>query len=108
MIQAYCEVDGLLFLSTDESYGFPLVEAMFMGLPIVCPDLPYAHALCADGAIYFDPLSIDSLRNAVEILHVRLSDGWWPDWTAQLSAIPKDWNVVAHALIAVACGEHKH
>ena len=105
MIQAYSEVDGLLFLSIEESYGFPLVEAMFMGLPIVCPDLPYAHALCADGAIYFDPLSVDSLRNAVEILYARLSEGWWPDWTAQLSAIPKDWNVVAHAMIAVACSE---
>ena len=107
MIQAYGEVDGLLFFSTDESYGFPLVEAMFMGLPIVCPDLPYAHALCSDGAIYFDPLSIDSLRNAIETLHTRLSAGWWPDWATQLSAIPKDWDVVADAMIAVACGKHK-
>jgi glycosyltransferase involved in cell wall biosynthesis len=107
MIQAYEEVDGLLFLSTDESYGFPLVEAMFMGLPIVCPDLPYAHSLCSDGAIYFDPLSVDSLRNAIETLHTRLSAGWWPDWTTQLSTIPKDWDVVAEAMIVVACGKHK-
>lgn len=108
MIKAYGDVDGLLFLSTDESYGFPLVEAMFMGLPIVCPDLPYAHALCADGAIYFDPLSIDSLRNAIETLHARLSAGWWPDWSAQLSTIPKDWDVVADAMIAVVFGKHEH
>lgn len=105
MIQVYRDVDGLLFLSTDESYGFPLVEAMFMGLPIVCPDLPYAHALCSDGAIYFNPLSIDSLRDAIEDLHARLSVGWWPDWSAQLSAIPKDWDVVADAMIEVACCE---
>jgi glycosyltransferase involved in cell wall biosynthesis len=103
MIQAYNEVDGLLFLSLDESYGFPLVEAMFMGLPIVCPDLPYANALCADGAIYFNPHSIDSLRVAVEILHTRLSVGWWPDWSMQLSEIPKNWDVVADAMIALAC-----
>ena len=103
MIQAYRDVDGLLFLSTDESYGFPLVEAMFMGLPIVCPDLPYAHALCSDGAIYFDPLSIDSLRKAIDTLHMRLSAGWWPDWTNQLSEIPKSWDVVADAMINLAC-----
>lgn len=103
MIQVYSEVDGLIFLSTEESYGFPLIEAMFMGLPIVCPDLPYARALCADGAIYFDALSIDSLRNAIEMLHARLSAGWWPDWNKQLSAIPKDWDSVATAMIAVAC-----
>jgi glycosyltransferase involved in cell wall biosynthesis len=106
MIKAYGEADGLLFLSTDESYGFPLVEAMFMGLPIVCPDLPYAHALCSDGAIYFDPLSIDSLRTAIETLHGRLSAGWWPDWTDQLSSIPRDWDVVADAMIALACDKH--
>ena len=103
MIQAYRNVDGLLFLSTDESYGFPLVEAMFIGIPIVCPDLPYARALCLDGAIYFDPFSIDSLRNAIGTLHARLLTGWWPDWSAQLRAIPKDWGVVADAMLDVAC-----
>lgn len=108
MIQAYGEVDALLFLSTDESYGFPLVEAMFMGLPIVCPDLPYAHALCADGAIYFDPCSIVSLRAAIETLHTRLSAGWWPDWSAQMREIPKDWDLVADAMIVVACKNLKH
>jgi glycosyltransferase involved in cell wall biosynthesis len=107
MIKAYGDVDGLLFLSTDESYGFPLVEAMYMGLPIVCSDLPYAHALCADGAIYFDPLSIKSLRNAIETLHARLAAGWWPDWSEQLSAIPKNWDIVAEAMIEVACGKSK-
>jgi glycosyltransferase involved in cell wall biosynthesis len=103
MIQAYSEVDGVLFLSTEESYGFPLLEAMFMGLPIVCPDLPYAHALCSDGAIYFDPLSITSLHNAIETLNARLSSGWWPDWTLQLSKIPKNWDSVAEAMISIAC-----
>lgn len=102
MIQAYRDVDGLLFLSTDESYGFPLVEAMFMGLPIVCPDLPYARALCANHAIYFDPLSVDSLRNAIDTLHTSISAGWWPDWTQQLSAFPKNWDVVADEMIEVA------
>ncbi len=103
MIRAYSEVDGLLFLSTDESYGFPLLEAMFMGLPIVCPDLPYAHELCGDGAIYFDALSIDSLRMAIEALHLRLSSGWWPDWKTQLHDIPRDWNFVADQMISLAC-----
>lgn len=105
IIQAYSEVDGVLFLSTDESYGFPLVEAMFIGLPIVCPDLPYARTLCMDEAIYFDPLSIDSLHKAIETLHSRLSVGWWPNWTEQLKMIPKDWGVVADEMIKVACSD---
>ncbi len=103
MINAYENVDALLFLSTDESYGFPLVEAMYVGLPIVCPDLPYARTLCAGEAIYFDPQSIDSLRCAIGQLQSKLESGWWPDWSEQLSKIPTDWNIVARAMIDVAC-----
>lgn len=106
MIQAYRDVDGLIFLSTDESYGFPLLEAMYVGIPIVCPDLPYAHVLCSDGAIYFDPESIDSLRDAIHILHSRLLTGWWPDWSEQLKSIPESWDLVADAMINVACNSY--
>jgi glycosyltransferase involved in cell wall biosynthesis len=103
MVLAYKEADALLFLSLEESYGFPLVEAMFMGLPIICPDLPYARALCLDGAIYFDPLSIESLHDAVSVLHKRLCNNWHPDWSIQLGKIPSDWDEVADKLIDVVC-----
>jgi len=103
MISAYGEADGVLFLSTGESYGFPLVEAMFLGLPIVCPDLPYAHTLCADEAIYFDPNSIASLCQAISTLHKRLATGWSPDWSEQLVTFPKDWDTVASKMIDLAC-----
>lgn len=102
MIDAYSRVDALLFLSTDESYGFPLVEAMFSGIPIVCPDLPYARVLCGDGAIYFQVDSADSLKDAVDELHGRLSKGYWPDWSKQLKAIPKDWESVAKTMLDIA------
>lgn len=102
MIEIYRRCDALLFLSIAESYGFPLVEAMFVGLPIVCPDLPYARTLCGDNAIYFDPQSVESLRSAISMLHERLQGGWWPDWSGQLASIPSDWNMVARAMLAVA------
>ena len=104
MLDLYREADALLFLSTDESYGFPLVEAMFVGLPIVCPDLPYARTLCGDDAIYFDAMSIESLKAAVTALHDRLSAGWWPDWTSQLASLPADWDAVAQSMARIALG----
>ena len=100
VIEAYRRADALLFLSTKESYGVPLVEAMSIGLPIVCPDLPYAHALCGDVAIYFDPSSVESLRAAVALLSKRLDSDWWPDWSRQLRAIPSSWNEVADDMLA--------
>lgn len=101
VIAGYRQTDALLFLSRSESYGFPLVEAMTVGLPIVAPDLPYARTLCGDGAIYFDQQNVESLRAALETLHGRLAAGWWPDWRAQLRAIPPSWDAVATRLAAL-------
>ncbi len=102
MIETYDQTDGLIFLSTDESFGFPLIEAMFVGIPIVCPDLPYARSLCGNEAIYFDPGSIDSLEVAVNELHRRLSRGWWPDWSRQVDPLPRDWETVARLMLDIA------
>jgi glycosyltransferase involved in cell wall biosynthesis len=102
MIDNYAFVDALVFLSTNESYGLPLVEAMFVGLPVICPDLPYAKDLCGKEAIYFNPVVVSSLKDAVIILHNRLATGWWPDWSDQLSRLPPDWNTVACKFLALS------
>lgn len=99
VLRAYSESDALLFLSQSESLGFPLIEAMWVGLPIICADLPYARVLCGDQAIYFDPREIDSLRRAIVELRRRLQAGWWPDWQEQLADIPRSWDDVAHDLL---------
>ena len=104
MIAAYSKVDALLFLSKEESYGFPLLEAMFVGLPIVCPDLPYARVLCGDNAIYFDPDNSESLLTALWTLQTLLLQGWWPNWEKRLSNIPKNWDSVARRMLEIACG----
>jgi hypothetical protein len=99
MLETYGAADGLVFLSEAESYGFPLVEAIHIGLPIIAPDLPYARALCGAEAIYFNPASIESLKQAVEELATRLSGGWWPDWSAARAKLPGDWHAVAAAFL---------
>jgi hypothetical protein len=104
VISEYNEADALLFLSKAESFGFPLVEAMWIGLPILCPDLPYAHALCGEEAIYFDPDNPTSLRDAVGTLRKRLQMGWLPDWRDQLSMLPRDWSAVAAEFAKIVGG----
>jgi len=101
MRQAYADTDALLFLSLTESYGFPLIEAMFIGLPIICPNLPYARALCGDQAIYFEASDIQSLRHACLELKTRLLNGWQPDWRAQINGLPQDWDSVATQMLEV-------
>jgi glycosyltransferase involved in cell wall biosynthesis len=95
VLSQYSQTDALLFLSLEESLGLPLVEAMYLGLPIVCPDLPYARCLCGSGAIYFDPNSASSLLLALEELSRRRAQGLWPDWSDRLAKIPSSWDAVA-------------
>jgi hypothetical protein len=99
MVEEYARTDAVLFLSTTESYGMPLVEAMHVGLPVIAPDLPYATTLLGQEAIYFDARRPDSLRSAVQELHRRLQHGWWPDWSDRLSRAPKDWAAVARRML---------
>lgn len=105
VVAHYREIDALLFPSVEESFGLPLVEAMYIGLPILCADMPYARTLCGDGAIYFEPHDPGSLRKAIVELGVRLNAGWWPDWNEQLTKLPISWNDVADRILDIAqCG----
>jgi glycosyltransferase involved in cell wall biosynthesis len=105
VLSFYRTADALLFLSLSESLGFPLVEAMWIGLPIICPDLPYARTLCGEQAIYFDPYNAASLHEAIAELNKRRDSGWWPDWSTNLEKIPGDWNKVAEAMLQLAAFE---
>lgn len=104
MRRSYDAADALFFPSFSESYGLPLIEAMWLGLPIVCADLPYARALCGEGAIYFDPADPADALRAVGVLRDRLTAGWRPDWHLYLADIPHDWDNVAHRMTTIARG----
>jgi glycosyltransferase involved in cell wall biosynthesis len=107
LMKMYSNVDGLIFLSKEESYGFPLVEAMFIGLPIICPNLPYARSLCGEQAIYFNPDSQKSLMSAIKKLKKILDNGWWPSWGYQIKNIPGNWDIVAKAMTQITYNFNK-
>lgn len=107
MLNYYRTADALLFLSLSESLGFPLIEAMWIGLPIICPDLPYARILCGEEAIYFDPQNADSLNAAIVDLNKRRKSGWWPDWSKNLEKIPHGWPDVADEILEFATREKR-
>lgn len=59
---------ALLFLSSFESLGLPLIEAAQTSKPIICPDLVYSRELLGDSAYYFHDQSPQSLCNAFSSL----------------------------------------
>jgi len=60
---SHCDV--LVFPSLAESFGLGLVEAMAAGCPIAVSDLPYAHNVAGEAAVYFDPTNPKSIARTV-------------------------------------------
>jgi len=107
MIKKYLISDAMIFLSKEESYGLPLVEAMFVGLPIICPDLPYAKSLCGKEAIYFNPDSEKSLLSAIKKLKKKLDKGWRPSWKSEIKNIEKNWDIVVKRMIEITLNSNE-
>lgn len=53
----YEQADAMFLPTLLECFSASYPEAMYMKCPILTSDLPFAHSLCGESAIYFDPLS---------------------------------------------------
>lgn len=53
--------DVMVFPSLAETFGFPLVEAMAAGVPVVAADTEIHREICGDAALYFEPMNPDML-----------------------------------------------
>jgi glycosyltransferase involved in cell wall biosynthesis len=62
---AHASSDLMIFPSLTESFGLPLAEAMSVGCPIIAADLPYAHDVAGNAAIYFNPHNPEGLAECV-------------------------------------------
>jgi len=64
----YDDADALFFPSLIETFSANYPEAMIMCRPIVTSDLPFAHDICMDAALYFDPFNPADAAKAIERL----------------------------------------
>jgi glycosyltransferase involved in cell wall biosynthesis len=64
----YSAAFAFTFPSLYEGFGFPPLEAMYCGSPVLASDRTSIPEVCGDAALYFDPLSPESLRLGVERL----------------------------------------
>ncbi|HLQ37974.1 MAG TPA: glycosyltransferase family 1 protein [Planctomycetota bacterium] len=61
---AHAEV--LLYPSLYEGFGFPPLEAMALGVPVVAGDRPAIRESCDDAALYCEPTDESSIAAAIE------------------------------------------
>ena len=64
----YKQCDALFFPSLLETFSASYPEAMKMGLPILTSDLTFAHDICDNAAIYFNPLDPRDIADKIKIL----------------------------------------
>lgn len=72
---AYC----LIYPSLNEGFGYPPLEAMHYGTPVLASPLSSIPEVCQGAAIYFNPFSIDEIMNRIilitdEARHKKYSD----------------------------------
>ena len=63
---AYQQADILLFCSTSEGFGMPIIEAQTVGRVVVTSAIAPMTDVAGEGACFADPLSISDIRRAVE------------------------------------------
>lgn len=58
---AYC----LIYTTLNEGFGYPPLECMKYGTPVICSAISSITEICGDGVIYFNPFSIEEIKNRV-------------------------------------------
>jgi glycosyltransferase involved in cell wall biosynthesis len=93
----YNAADGCLMPSLIESLSSSHLEAMQWGKPQIVSDLPYAHALCGDAAIYASPE--DPTAWSGEMLRLRedvaLRERLVAAGRRRMEMMPNSWTQVA-------------
>ncbi len=93
VLSLYSTAKAMIFPSTSESFGLPLIEAAHMGLPILASELDYVRDVCSPVQT-FDPTSPVSIARAVKrflalpepVLQLRSPQEFWREL---LGAVPE-------------------
>jgi glycosyltransferase involved in cell wall biosynthesis len=68
--QLYAQAAALVFPSNYEGFGFPPLEAMQCGAPVIASNIAAHRWVLGDAALYCDPYDVASIAVAVERLLV--------------------------------------
>ena len=68
MYNAYINADIVVFCSTHEGFGLPVIEAQAAGVPLVTSNIPPMSEIAGAGAILADPHDAASIRAEIDKL----------------------------------------
>ena len=64
----YRNTEFLIFPSPCENFAYTLVEAMSVGVPIVCSNSTAMPETCQEAAMYFDSYNTEEMAEKIELL----------------------------------------
>jgi glycosyltransferase involved in cell wall biosynthesis len=65
LVGLYRSAAALVYPSLYEGFGIPCVEAMACGCPVAASNVASLPEVCGDAAVYFDPLSAESVAQGI-------------------------------------------
>lgn len=65
LLAQYLRSDMLMFASTSEGFGLPIVEAHALGRPVLTSNRPPMTEVAEDAACFVDPFDVGSIRRGV-------------------------------------------
>ena len=66
VVKEYCDSDLLIFASTYEGFGLPIVEAQAIGLPVITSGMAPMTEVAGSAALFVDPYDEKEIRAALE------------------------------------------
>ncbi|TDT96947.1 glycosyltransferase involved in cell wall biosynthesis [Azorhizobium sp. AG788] len=106
----YNRADVFVFPSLWEGFGFPILEAMMAGVPVVASDIPCHHEVGGDYVRYCDPYDVGDITNQiVAALTINENRRAWETVRAQAWAQRFSWERTSaqchHVLTELAKGK---
>lgn len=88
LVTLYKRATALVMPSLYEGFGLPAVEAMQLGVPVICSDIPVLREVTGGRATYVDATDMDVLVDALR----TTPDACAPEGAARWAATTYTWN----------------